>query len=216
MSIEIINNTASNVLITDTGKTVPASGSITVDPNQRFVFARSNDLASLVADNAVSAGPVSNPDNHTLKINDGVNDLAPSDGLDLIKIVFPDPVGIKGGTDETIIGNEGDRLKTTSTSNIEDIDFSNKTLTLFNFVQSTGFLNGESYNNIIYTVDNGFAFLSYRLNGIEQFILRINVTNQTHWEINKNFPTGFLLQENGDKILQEDSDALLAQGLLPT
>lgn len=74
----VVNNTGLDVLISDTGITVPASGQHTITSAENTLFAGSNDLISLLGDD-------------TLKINDGSTDLSDSDGLDLIKGIFPRP-----------------------------------------------------------------------------------------------------------------------------
>lgn len=98
MSKIIYNNTASPVPVTDAGVTVPASGSYTLDPQEYDRWASSSDIVTLVGD-------------ETLKVNDGSTDLSISDGIDLIKGIFPKHIAIRGDTDSTLIGNVGDRLK---------------------------------------------------------------------------------------------------------
>ena len=77
-----------------------------------------------------------------------------------------------------------------------------------------GYHEGESYDESTY-VNDGQNFIIFKLAGIEQFYLQIEYTNETDWSIKKVVPVGFLLQENGDKILQETNDAILVEGLIP-
>jgi hypothetical protein len=70
------NNTALAVFIPDTGKTVPASGALTIDPNLYNLFASSSNTVTFIGDG-------------TLTVNDGSSDLSISAGVDLIKGLFP-------------------------------------------------------------------------------------------------------------------------------
>ena len=72
------NNTASPVLITDTGITVPASGSYTIAPEYYGKFEASVDVITLLTNHSVS------PTVSTLKANDGSVDLPENDGVRLI------------------------------------------------------------------------------------------------------------------------------------
>lgn len=49
-------------------------------------------------------------------INDGINDLGINDGIHHLKGYFHDPVGLRGSTDNTGIGNVGDSLKVVSSN----------------------------------------------------------------------------------------------------
>lgn len=98
MSKILINNTASAVNISDVGQVVPASGQLTINPPDYLLYADSSDVVTLVG-------------NGTLTVNDGSSNLSISDGIDLIKGIFPSAVNIEGSTDSTKIGNVGDRLK---------------------------------------------------------------------------------------------------------
>jgi hypothetical protein len=75
------NNTGSPQLITDVGQTVAASGQLTINPQDYLLYAQSGDLVSLIGD-------------ATLTVNDGSADLNISDGIDLIKGIFPKPIAI--------------------------------------------------------------------------------------------------------------------------
>lgn len=76
MSKILKNNTASPVDVTDTGVTVPASGQYTIPPQDYPLWAASSDVITVVGDS-------------TLTVNDGSSDLTISDGIDLIKGLFP-------------------------------------------------------------------------------------------------------------------------------
>lgn len=77
MSKILINNTASPVTIVDVGNViVPGSGSYTIPPQDYQLFAASSNTVSLVGA-------------ATIKVNDGSTDLSISDGIDLIKGIFP-------------------------------------------------------------------------------------------------------------------------------
>jgi len=101
MSKILKNTTASAVDIIDVGLTVPASGQLTIQASDDLLFRDSSDVVTLVG-------------NGTLVVNDGTNDLSITEGIDLIKGIFPNPIALKGSTDSTVIGNIGDQLKTRS------------------------------------------------------------------------------------------------------
>lgn len=76
MSKILKNNTGSIVPIPDTGFEVPASGQLLIQPENDKLFAGSDDTVTLIGDG-------------TLTVNDGTQDLSISDGVDLIKGIFP-------------------------------------------------------------------------------------------------------------------------------
>lgn len=76
MSKVLKNATASPVAVNDTGITVPASGQYTIPQQDYPLFAASSDVVALVGAS-------------TLVVNDGSFDLSISDGIDLLKGVFP-------------------------------------------------------------------------------------------------------------------------------
>lgn len=82
MSKIVKNSTESDVAISDVGITVPASGQFTIAPQEYLIWAASNDIILLIG-------------NGTLVINDGSSDLSISDGVDLIKGIFPSLDGVK-------------------------------------------------------------------------------------------------------------------------
>ena len=78
---------------------MPASpAEVTIPPTDYLLWAASSDII----------GPIGVGD---VIVNDGSSDLTISDGIDLIKGIFPNPIGILGATDQTEIGNVGDKLK---------------------------------------------------------------------------------------------------------
>ena len=119
---------------------------------------------------------------------------------------------LKGDTDGTLIGNDGDRLLTDSY--ISEVKVTENTLALFGAAQSSGLLTGEPYDEVRY-MTSPIPALVYYLAGVEQFFIEIIINSQTDWRVVKVLPFGFLLQENGDILLQENGDSLLVQGLLP-
>ena len=99
MSKILKNQTGAGIFIADTGILLPASpGTYVIPPQDYLIWAASSDIV----------GPVGVID---VIVNDGSSDLTPSDGMDLIKGLFPNPVTLRGDTDGTSIGNVGDRLK---------------------------------------------------------------------------------------------------------
>jgi len=83
MSKILKNTTASPVDITDVGVTIPASGQITVEAVDDLLFKGSSDVVTLIG-------------NGTVVVNDGTSDLSITDGIDLIKGIFPSEIGIEG------------------------------------------------------------------------------------------------------------------------
>lgn len=119
MSKILKNQTASSIFISDTGVLLPASPvTFTIPPEDYLIWAASSDIIGFVST------PVATPD---VIVSDGSSDLNISDGVDLIKGIFPNPIGIQGGTDQTEIGNVEDALKVvpsgaTQTELIEILD----------------------------------------------------------------------------------------------
>lgn len=110
MSKILKNQTASPLNIADTGVTIPGSSDYTIPPQDYLLFAASSDTITFIG-----AGDI--------VVNDGSSDLTIADGTRLIQGIFPNPVGLIGDTDQTEIGNVGDRLKVNS--NLEPIPASN-------------------------------------------------------------------------------------------
>lgn len=121
-------------------------------------------------------------------------------------------VKLKGDTDGTKVGNVGDRLKSDSVVS----SFKYNTSTLLHMTRSSGLLEGETYDHIVYSEVGNSGILEFDLVKVAQFQLVITVTDQMNWEIFKREPTATLTQEDGDNLLQEDGSNILAQGLLPS
>lgn len=81
MSKILKNNTSNAVSINDTGIAIPASGEYTISPQDYLLWASSNDVLSLITD-------------ETLIVNDGSYDLAISEGIDLLKGIFPSNIKV--------------------------------------------------------------------------------------------------------------------------
>ena len=86
--------------------------------------------------------------------------------------------------------------------------------TAMNMTRSAGFHVGEQYDTVSTADVNGTKLLQYDLAGICQFQVELDVDG-TNFTITKRICEFFLLQENGDKLLQETGDALKTQGLVP-
>ncbi len=121
------NNTASLVPIADVGQSVPPSGQLVINPTDYGKYEGSSDVLGFISDLAVS------PTVSTLTVNDGTFDLGISEGTRLIQGGFSRPISdgvdptrkarvdllkqlyvtgqIRGGTDDTVIGNVDDALK---------------------------------------------------------------------------------------------------------
>jgi hypothetical protein len=97
----IKNNTGSAVSIDDAGVTVPASGQYTIQTTDDLLFAGSSDVVTLVGD-------------ATLTVNDGTNDLTISDGIDLIKGLFPSSVELATPTSSNALGSSDNPIVTTT------------------------------------------------------------------------------------------------------
>lgn len=115
MSKILKNNSGSTVTISDTGVSIPNASQYVIPAQDYWLWAASGNVVT-----AIGAG--------NLVVNDGSSDLSISNGTDLIKGIFPNPVGIRGNTDNTQIGNVGDRLKVqaTVTGNSSASSYSNK------------------------------------------------------------------------------------------
>lgn len=82
MSKILKNNTGSAITITDVGSVVIAAspGTYTIPPQDYLLWAASSDIITYLND----ASPTP-----SITVNDGSVDLNPSDGMDLIKGLFP-------------------------------------------------------------------------------------------------------------------------------
>jgi hypothetical protein len=82
MSKILKNNTGSPITITDVGGVIIAAspGTYTIPPQDYLLWAQSSDIITYLND----ASPTP-----SITVNDGSVDLNPSDGMDLIKGLFP-------------------------------------------------------------------------------------------------------------------------------
>lgn len=85
MSKILKNNTASPVIITDVGQTVPASSSLTISPSDYDKYAQSSDTIVYIGSS-------------TLTVNDGSVDLTIAEGTSYIQGNFPKTFGLKNTT----------------------------------------------------------------------------------------------------------------------
>lgn len=113
MSKILRNDTVSAIVINDTGITINPGvpNQYTIPSNDYLLWAASDNIIT-----EVGAG--------NIVVNDGSTDLAISDGIDLIKGLFPKKMGVLAGDDLTQIGHVGDRIKVDSdisSSNLKDI-----------------------------------------------------------------------------------------------
>lgn len=76
MSKILINTTPGTVFINDTGVSIPTASSYTIPPQDYLLWAASSDVVTVVGD-------------EDIVVNDGSFDLNISDGIDLIKGLFP-------------------------------------------------------------------------------------------------------------------------------
>jgi hypothetical protein len=118
MSKILKNQTGSPISIADVGVSLPASPATYTIPAQDYLlWAASSDIVTQVG-------------NGNVIVNDGSVDLSISDGIDLVKGIFPSSVGLTGPSG-TPIGNEGANLniinQTPGARNI--IDANNSTTT---------------------------------------------------------------------------------------
>ena len=100
MSKIVKNITGSSISILDTGVSIPAFGQYIIPPQDYPLWSSSDNIIT-----EVGSGDV--------VVNDGSDDFGISDGIDLLKGIFQKQ-RILGSTDDTLIGNIVDELKTTS------------------------------------------------------------------------------------------------------
>jgi hypothetical protein len=85
MSKILKNDSGSNITVSDTGITINNSSQYTIPPQDYLLWAASSDVIT-----EVGAG--------NLVVNDGSFDLSISDGIDLIKGIFPQSISINNDT----------------------------------------------------------------------------------------------------------------------
>jgi hypothetical protein len=110
------NQTVGGISIIDTGVTVPGSGQYTIPAQDYLLWAASSNIVT-----QVGAG--------NIVVNDGSTDLSISDGIDLIKGLFPSKIKIQGndGLYEADVRQIDDinRLAVDSTVTVRGISLSN-------------------------------------------------------------------------------------------
>lgn len=152
MSKILKNNTASPVDVTDAGVTVPSSGQYTLNPTEYQTFAESSDVIVLISDS-------------TLTVNDGSFDLGISEGVDLIKGLFPKEIkllGSGGGNPSVTNGKLDVNASVTVQSNSKCPTLSNNSVIDSN---STSISFGTSFTSIY----------SYNGSGkLANFLMRFN------------------------------------------
>jgi hypothetical protein len=91
----IKNTTGSSIAIADTGITVPANSQYTIPPQDYWLWAASDNIITRVG-------------NGSIVVNDGSFDLGISDGMDLIKGLFPAQVEVKSVPGEIVVVRDDD------------------------------------------------------------------------------------------------------------
>ncbi len=98
------NTTNSSVSISDTGITISANSDYTIPSQDYMIWAASSDAVTKIGDG-------------TLVVNDGSADLSISDGVDLIKGIFPTRMKVTDGTNDVdIIDDNGTKRMAVSAS----------------------------------------------------------------------------------------------------
>jgi hypothetical protein len=131
------NTTGSNIAIADTGITVSANSQYTIPAQDYLLWAASDNIITKIGDGSIV-------------INDGSSDLSISDGVDLIKGLFPKKLGLLSGDDLGPIGRVNDRLKVeSSTPQSQQDAFGNSIMVEPNLIFSTHFSN-SSHSNFLW------------------------------------------------------------------
>lgn len=91
MSKILKNTTGSPVTVTDTGITIAASSQYTIPPQDYLLWAASSNVITYIGSG-------------TLIVNDGSFDLSISDGIDLIKGIFPTELTVTGISNTVDVG----------------------------------------------------------------------------------------------------------------
>lgn len=89
MSKILKNDSGSTVTVNDTGVSIPNASQYTIQPQDYLLWAASSDVVTQVG-------------NGNLVVNDGSFDLSISDGIDLIKGLFPSEVTINNSGDSPV------------------------------------------------------------------------------------------------------------------
>ena len=89
MSKILKNDSGATVTVSDTGVSIPDASQYTIQPQDYLLWAASSDVVT-----EVGAG--------NLVVNDGSFDLSISDGIDLIKGIFPSEVSINNSSEQSV------------------------------------------------------------------------------------------------------------------
>ena len=89
MSKILKNDSGATVTVSDTGVSIPDASQYTIQPQDYLLWAASSDVVT-----EVGAG--------NLVVNDGSFDLSISDGIDLIKGIFPTDVNINNTSEDAV------------------------------------------------------------------------------------------------------------------
>ncbi len=166
MSKILKNTTASPIIISDTGITLPASPATYTIPYQDYlIWGASSNIVAHVGTGAVI-------------VNDGSQDLSASDGMSLLKGFYPHQ--IIGATTGTPIGNTGDRLKvdTVITPTEGSIPSTNHNLRYDDMNASTG---GVARGTIV-PITGWTQVYSYTGTGIV-FSFLLNIEEKSSWRV---------------------------------
>jgi hypothetical protein len=176
MSKILKNTTGSPISISDTGVLLPASPVVyTIPPQDYLLWAASSNIITYIG-------------NGTVIVNDGSTNLSISDGIDLIKDIFPKKIGVLSGNDLTPIGHVGDRLKVdtqiTSISGGISASYSSK-LRMEDMNATTGGIargatvSNAAWSSIYYYLGSGlFTSAVINIEGKDGWLLRIVIDGE--------------------------------------
>lgn len=163
---KIIKNTTNNdIEISDVGLTIPANSNYTIQTTDYLLWAGSGDVIV-----EISSG--------NFIINDGSFDLAISEGVDLIKGLYPKKISIDG------VGLDGDSLKVKANVQTQEITLDpSSTLvdTSFNKVD----LNRDYQNyNTIYNYSGSGKFYSFTVDfNSDKVLVEFSVDGHTIFSV---------------------------------
>jgi hypothetical protein len=100
MSKILTNNTASNILITDTGTNILANSSYTIPPTDYWLWAASSDIIVAIG-------------NGSITVNDGSFNLTINHGVALIQHMFPSEVTVNNTQPIPVIVDDTDPVEVT-------------------------------------------------------------------------------------------------------
>ena len=108
---------------------------------------------------------------------------------------------LTGGSDGSVIGNIGDRLKVNSVN-------------ILAMVRASGLNVGETYDVIIGVPMGSDTLVQFELAGVCQFQIVVTETSTT-FKLFKRDCVFDLLQRDGFRLLQRNGDGLLIRGIIP-